>query len=63
MVIQCSIDNAKTWDKNITVNGEEQGAYSDLIGLPNGKLLMVWEYKPTGNVFAKQIDTDWCVLK
>ena len=60
MVIQCSIDNAKTWDKNITVNGEEQGAYSDLIGLPNGKLLMVWEYKPTGNVFAKQIDTDWC---
>ena len=60
MVIQCSKDNAKTWTSKVSINGNEPGAYSDLLGLPNGKLLVVWEYKPTGNVFAKSIDTAWC---
>jgi len=60
MVIQCSKDDAKTWNSSVVVNGEAEGGYSDLLGLPNGKLLMVWEYKPSGNVFAKQIDTKWC---
>ena len=51
MVMHCSRDQGKTWNSQITINGDQRGGYSDMIELPNGKILAVWEdgSHPLGN--------------
>lgn len=76
MVASCSRDQGKTWTSTRGVNGNNRGGYSDMVGLPNGKILAVWEDgshplatgavamdpsdEDSGNFFAKQIGTEWC---
>ena len=62
MLVQCSTDDAVSWNRNVSVNGAHRAGYSDLLGLPNGNLFMVWEddNNRNGNVWAAEIDTKWC---
>ena len=43
MRLYCSLDNGKTWPHKVDIDSDHRGGYSDAIGLPNGKLLAVWE--------------------
>ena len=61
MVLQCSKDGGKTWPKSQmhTVNGDNVGAYSAILGVKGGGILMVWE-NDKGNQVSGIIGTDWC---
>ena len=43
MTMHCSKDQGKTWNSQITVNGDNKGGYSDMIALPSGIIVAVWE--------------------
>ena len=54
MTMHCSKDQGKTWNSQITVNGDNKGGYSDMIALPSGIIVAVWE---DGSHPLGQIDT------
>ena len=54
MTMHCSKDQGKTWNSQITVNGDNRGGYSDMIALPSGIIVAVWE---DGSHPLGQIDT------
>ena len=61
LFINCSTDYGVTWTNGRNINNGDDGAgYSDIVGLNNGKLLVVWENADILNFYAAQIDTDWC---
>eukprot|EP01147_Barroeca_monosierra_P001630 gene1630-4765_t len=60
LVIQCSKDAGKSWESSRGINGDDSAGYSDIANAKHGKLLVVWEYKPSGNFYAAQIGTEWC---
>ena len=59
MRIYCSRDEGHTWPSHVDV-GEARGGYSDMVGLGDGKhLLMVWE-DGDGNFNAERVDHTFC---
>lgn len=43
MVMHCSRNQGRTWNSQVTINGDQRGGYSDMVELQNGKILAVWE--------------------